>query len=235
MPASWVHENHAPIVSFSHKASNRHLFLFYRSPKRLELEDREDGPHCRVRDGRRGGVSALWQSSERWGSSVIPEHGAVNAWGSDRRSGFVICTPHGGSPSDFSRGEFPSWHANEIRRKVTHLTLFLFVSSGILWFFFFSSFSSSPSYFHSLGLSLSFTLFFFFVSIIYFPLHVSLSRSLSPSLHFSLLLATHEIVSSGSAKLFNETVEPQSLPSFSRLFSPSFSLLSCTHLSPWRK
>lgn len=40
---------------------------------------------------------------------------------------------------------------------------------------FFLSFSSSPSYFHSLGLSLSFTLFFFFVSIIYFPLHVSLS------------------------------------------------------------
>lgn len=152
MPASWVHENHAPIVSFSHKASNRHLFLFYRSPKRLELEDREDGPHCRVRDGRRGGVSALWQSSERWGSSVIPEHGAVNAWGSDRRSGFVISTPHGGSPSDFSRGEFPSWHANEIRRKVTHLTLFLFVSSGILWVFFFFQF---------LPILLSFTWFIF--------------------------------------------------------------------------
>lgn len=206
------------VCHFSHKASDRRLLLFYRSPKRLEPEDRADGPHCGVCDGRRGGVPALWQSSERWGSAVIPEHGAVNARGYDHRSGFVIVchmeevhliSLAGNSPPDMQMRSGGKLH-------ITHS--FLFVSSGILWVFFFSlSVPTHPTFIRLVYLIPS-LLFSSFFSPISFSMYVSLSCALSLSLVLrlplciSLFLPTHQIVSSGSAKLFDDTVEPESLP-----------------------
>lgn len=62
----WISETFSPLTPS--------LFLSpLRGSKRLQPEDREDGPDCRLRDWRRGGLPALRQSPERLVESCLSE------------------------------------------------------------------------------------------------------------------------------------------------------------------